>query len=61
MTVKEIKKETDTYKCNFYVDGTYVSLTFKQKDKNKLVGNADAEGMMIPITFHKAVKAVKAQ
>ena len=42
MTVKEIKKESDTYKCNFYVDGTYVSLTFIQEGKNKLTGKANA-------------------
>lgn len=38
MTVKEIKKESNTYKCNFYVDGTYVSLIFKQEDKNNWSG-----------------------
>ena len=54
MTVKEIKKESDTYKCNFYVDGTYVSLTFIQEGKNKLTGKANAEGMVIPVTFTKS-------
>ena len=39
MTVKEIKKESDTYKCNFYVDGTYVSLTFIQEGKCRRYGN----------------------
>ena len=58
MTVKEIKRENNSYKCNFYVDGTYVSLTFKQEDKNKLTGNANAEGMVIPVVFTKTVKAV---
>ena len=61
MTVKEIKKESDTYKCNFYVDGTYVSLTFIQEGKNKLTGKANAEGMVIPVTFTKIVKAVQAR
>ena len=61
MTVKEIKKESNTYKCNFYVDGTYVSLIFKQEDKNQLVGKANAEGMVIPITFTKIIKAVQAR
>ena len=58
MTVIEIKRENNSYKCNFYVDGTYVSLTFKQEDKNKLTGNANAEGMVIPVVFTKTVKAV---
>ncbi len=61
MTVKEIKKESNTYKCNFYVDGTYVSLIFKQEDKNQLIGKANAEGMVIPITFTKIIKAVQAR
>ena len=61
MTVKEIKKDSDTYKCNFYVDGTYVSLTFIQEGKNKLTGKANAEGMVIPVTFTKIVKAVQAR
>lgn len=60
-TVNEIKKENDTYKCNFDVDGSYVSLTFKQEDKNKLTGKANAEGMVIPVTFTKIVKAVQAR
>ena len=68
MTVKEIKKESQVglrslsvYKCNFYVDGTYVSLTFIQEGKNKLTGKANAEGMVIPVTFTKIVKAVQAR
>lgn len=56
MTVKEIKKENGAYKCDFYVDGTYVSLTFKQEDKHKLAGKAHAEGMVIPVAFKKTVK-----
>ncbi len=52
MTVKEIKKESD---------GTYVSLTFIQEGKNKLTGKANAEGMVIPVTFTKIVKAVQAR
>ena len=34
MTVKEIKKENNSYKCNFYVDGTYVSLLYSLKQSN---------------------------
>lgn len=58
MNVNEIKKEDKSFKCNFYVDGTAVSLTFKPEEKNKLTGIADAEGMTIPVTFTKSVKAV---
>ena len=54
----QIKK---TGECNFYVDGTYVSLTFIQEGKNKLTGKANAEGMVIPVTFTKIVKAVQAR
>lgn len=61
MTVSEIKKENETYKCEFYVDGTDVYLTFKQVDKNKLSGNADAEGMEMSIVFTRIVNADSAK
>ena len=61
MTVGEIKKENQTYKCEFYVDGTDVYLTFKQVDKNKLSGNADAGGMEIPVVFTKTANADSAK
>ena len=55
------QEESDTYNAISIVDGTYVSLTFIQEGKNKLTGKANAEGMVIPVTFTKIVKAVQAR
>mgnify|MGYP006913008940 CR=1 FL=1 len=37
------------------------NVTFITEGKNKLTGKANAEGMVIPVTFTKIVKAVQAR
>lgn len=55
LTISNIEREGDSYACSFYVDGTPVSLTFKQ-DNNKLAGTADADGSSIQVEFTKVSK-----
>lgn len=54
-TISEIKKGTEAYTCSFDVDGSFVSLSIKQKD-TKLEGVAEAEGTVIPLKFTPAPK-----
>lgn len=53
--ISNIEKESDSHVCSFYVDGTPVSLTFKQ-DNKKLAGTADAGSSSIQIEFTKVSK-----
>jgi hypothetical protein len=54
-TIKEIKKEGDTYHCNLWVDGSNVKVSIKP-DKEGLTGKAIADGREMPVTFKKIKK-----
>ncbi|MDR0750890.1 MAG: hypothetical protein LBF62_15145 [Tannerellaceae bacterium] len=51
-TIKEIKKEGDTYHCNLSVDGSDVKVSIKP-DKEELRGTVIADGWEMPVTFKK--------
>lgn len=45
--------EDGNYTCDFWADGSNVTLTIKIEDK-EVSGTATAEGMKMPITFRKS-------
>jgi hypothetical protein len=51
-TIKEIKKEGDTFYCSLFVDGSGVKVSIKP-DKEELTGIVIAEGWEMPVTFKK--------
>jgi hypothetical protein len=54
-TIKEIKKEGDTYHCSLLVDGSEVKVSIKP-DKEELTGTVIADGWEMPVTFKKIQK-----
>ena len=54
-----IKKTGENHSAVFTIIDT--EMTVIQEGKNKLTGKANAEGMVIPVTFTKIVKAVQAR
>ncbi|RHJ92920.1 hypothetical protein [Parabacteroides bouchesdurhonensis] len=57
LKIDDIKAQdnTDMYKCQFYLDGASVELSFKFSDNKITNGLANAEGMSIPVTFKKII------
>lgn len=53
MKVDSFKETNEGYSCTVYVDGYPVNISLKLKDGIPS-GVADAEGMIMPITFKKA-------
>jgi hypothetical protein len=51
-TIKEIKKEGDTFHCSLFVDGNDVKVSIKP-EKEELTGTVTAEGWEMPVTFKK--------
>jgi len=50
ITINEIKKDGNIYKCSLYVDGSDVDVSFKQGN-NKITGMVIAEGWEMPLTL----------
>lgn len=55
VAIKEVLKKEDVYMCDLYVDGSPVSLSFKQKG-DVLEGTASTEGGSISVTFKRSKK-----
>ncbi|MDR1201156.1 MAG: hypothetical protein LBL58_05925 [Tannerellaceae bacterium] len=51
-TIKEIKKDGDTFHCGLLVDGNEVKVSIKA-DKEELTGTVTADGWEMLITFKK--------
>lgn len=54
-TIKEIKKEGDTYHCSLSVDGNDVKVSIKP-DKEELTGTVITDGWEMPVTFKRIKK-----
>lgn len=52
ITVDQVDKEGDTYKCNLNIDGSDVKLLFRQKS-GKLEADVMVDGSPVEISFKK--------
>ncbi len=58
VSIPEITKVNNEYRCSFYIDGQAMDVSMKQKSKIQLEGQALGGGMEIPFTC-KPVKKEK--